>query len=136
MIAKLVASGNDRHEATERLQTALDAFYIAGVRHNIAFLAAIAASDRFRSGALSTDFIAEEFSTGFGAPAELTDADGAILIAAALAETRLHEAEIAGNGAAPGMGSYAPRSLSMLLNGYLCGVSVAVEGNAYRVERD
>jgi len=135
-MAKLVAAGNDRQEATERLQTALDVFYIAGVQHNIAFLAAITASNRFRSGALSTDFIAEEFPTGFSAPAELTDADGAILIAAALAETRLHEAEIAGNGAASGMASHAPRRLSMLLDGWLCSVSIWVEGSAYRVERD
>ena len=96
MIAKLVAAGKDRHEATERLQAALDAYYISGVQHNIAFLAAIAASVRFRRGSLSTDFIAEEFPTGFGPPSELTEADSVILIAAALAETRLHESEIAG----------------------------------------
>src|SRR3954451_14906217 len=98
MIAKLVAGGQDREQATDRLVAALDAFHIAGVQHNIAFLGAITASDRFRSGALSTDFIAEEFPTGFGAPSELTEADEVILIAAALAETRLHESEIAGNG--------------------------------------
>jgi propionyl-CoA carboxylase alpha chain len=136
MIAKVVAAGNDRHEATERLQTALDVFHIAGVRHNIAFLAAIAASDRFHSGALSTDFIADEFPTGFGAPAELTAADSVILIAAALAETRLHESEISGNGAASGMAAHAPRSLSVLLDSHACGVSVAAEGSAYRVERE
>jgi propionyl-CoA carboxylase alpha chain len=135
MIAKLVAAGNDRHEATERLQAALDAFHIAGVQHNIAFLAAITASDRFRRGALSTDFIAEEFPTGFGAPSGLTEADEVILIAAALAETRLHESEIAGNGARPGMAVYPPRLLSVLLDGHPCRVSVAAEGGAYRVER-
>ena len=106
MIAKLVASGADRHAgdrpAARRRSTR---FYIAGVQHNIAFLAAIAASERFRRGALSTDFIAEEFPAGFGPPAELTAADEVILIAAALAETRLHESEIAGNGATPSMTS-------------------------------
>ena len=45
MIAKLVAYGADRDAAIDRLRDALDGFYIAGVRHNIAFLAAIAASD-------------------------------------------------------------------------------------------
>ena len=104
------------------------------MQHNIAFLAAIAASDRFRRGALSTDFIAEEFPDGFGAPAELTAADTVIQIAAALAETRLHEGEIAGNGAAPGTMLAAPRSLSVLLDGNLCRGSVAAEGGAYRVE--
>src|SRR6185369_10969575 len=101
----------------ERMQAALDAFYIAGVQHNIAFLAAITASDRFRRGALSTDFIAEEFPTGFGAPSELTEADRVILIAAALAETRLHESEIAANRATPRMAICPPRHLSVLLDG-------------------
>jgi propionyl-CoA carboxylase alpha chain len=140
LIAKLVAAGQDREQATDRLLAALDAFHIAGVRHNIAFLAAIAASDRFRRGALSTDFIAEEFPTGFGAPAELTASDDVILIAAVLAETRLHESEIAGNGAgsgtAPGMELQAPRLLSILLDSHERRVSVAIEGAAYRVEQD
>jgi len=61
MIAKLIAHGADRDVAIDRLRQALDGFYIAGVRHNIAFLAAIAASERFRAGRLSTDFIAENF---------------------------------------------------------------------------
>src|SRR3954452_20734184 len=64
MIAKLIAYGTDREAAIERLQNALDGFYISGVRHNIAFLAAIAASERFHAGALSTDFIAETFPDG------------------------------------------------------------------------
>src|SRR5712691_10976286 len=41
MIAKLVAYGVDRDQAIARLQGALDGFAIDGVRHNIAFLAAI-----------------------------------------------------------------------------------------------
>jgi propionyl-CoA carboxylase alpha chain len=132
MIAKLVAAGSDRTQAIARLQAALDAFHIAGVQHNIAFLAAIVSSDRFRRGALSTDFIAEEFPNGFGPPPEFTEADAVILIAAALAETRLHESEIAGNGAA----TREPRLLSVLLDGREYRASVAVEGAAYRVERD
>src|SRR5438270_3945627 len=65
MIAKLIAYGGDRGEATARLQRALDGFYVSGVRSNIAFLAAIARSKRFANGALSTDFIAQEFPDGF-----------------------------------------------------------------------
>ncbi len=95
MIAKLIAHGVDRAAAIDRLRQALDGFYIAGVRHNIAFLAAIAASERFRAGRLSTDFIAENFPGGFAPPAEFVAADRVILVAAALAETRLHEGEIA-----------------------------------------
>src|SRR6476659_4601137 len=40
MIAKLIAYGKDRDAAIERLGDALDGFYISGVRHNVAFLAA------------------------------------------------------------------------------------------------
>jgi propionyl-CoA carboxylase alpha chain len=136
MIAKLIAAGGDREQAADRLLAALDAFHIAGVQHNIAFLAAITASERFRRGALSTDFIAEEFPTGFAAPAELTAADSVILIAAALAETRLHQAEIAGNGAGIAAGPCPPRSLGILLEGHDIRVSVVAEGSAYRVERE
>src|SRR3954467_14197945 len=53
MIAKLTAYGDDRETAIDRLGDALDDFYISGVRNNVAFLSAIAASERFRAGALS-----------------------------------------------------------------------------------
>ena len=88
----------------------------------------------FRRGALSTDFIAEEFPAGFGAPAELTAADGVIQIAAALAETRLHEAEVGGDGAARRHDVGCARSLSVLLDDESAGISIAAEGGAYRVE--
>ncbi|MGH7095764.1 MAG: biotin/lipoyl-containing protein, partial [Stellaceae bacterium] len=86
MIAKLAAHGPSRATAIERLCGALDGFYVGGLRHNIAFLAAIAASPRFASGALSTDFIAEEFPGGFAPPAEFVAADRVLLVAAALAD--------------------------------------------------
>src|SRR5205807_6930030 len=79
-IAKLVAYGTDREAAIGRLQDALDGFYISGVRHNVAFLAAIAASERFHAGALSTDFIAEMFPDGFAPPAEPVAADRVLLV--------------------------------------------------------
>jgi propionyl-CoA carboxylase alpha chain len=44
---------------------ALDEFRIEGINHNIAFLTAIMHNARFRSGKLSTAFIAEEFPDGF-----------------------------------------------------------------------
>jgi propionyl-CoA carboxylase alpha chain len=86
MIAKLATHGADRNEATDRMQAALDGFYVGGLRHNIPFLAAIVGKERFRAGRLSTDFIAEEFPGGFAPPAEFTEADEVILLAAALAD--------------------------------------------------
>jgi propionyl-CoA carboxylase alpha chain len=67
MIAKLVAHGPTRAEATARIRAALDGFYIRGPRHNVDFLAALLATPRFAEGRLSTDFIAEEFPDGFAA---------------------------------------------------------------------
>ena len=83
MIAKLVTHGRDRDEATTKMRDALDNYYLRGINHNVAFLAAIMANERFRQGALSTDFIETEFPDGFtGAP--LTAATRDILIASAV----------------------------------------------------
>src|SRR5712672_1876419 len=95
MIAKLIAYGKDRNAAIERLGDALDGFYISGVRQNVAFLGAIAASERFRAGNLSTDFIGEMFPHGFTPPAEPTEADQVLLAAAVLAELRMRASETA-----------------------------------------
>ncbi|MBI1203766.1 MAG: acetyl-CoA carboxylase biotin carboxylase subunit [Rhodopseudomonas sp.] len=65
MIAKLVTHGPTRAEAIEAQGNALDAFVIDGIRHNIPFLSALMAHPRWKSGALSTGFIAEEFPEGF-----------------------------------------------------------------------
>ena len=130
MIAKLIAYGADRNGAIDRLRDALDGFDIAGVRHNIAFLAAIAGSERFREGALSTDFIAENFPGGFTPPEEFVAADRVILVAAALAETRLHEGEIMPAAAAT---PAATRHLTVLLDARPYPLSVRPEGSAYIV---
>jgi propionyl-CoA carboxylase alpha chain len=65
MIAKLVTHADTRAEAIAAQADALDSFSIEGIRHNIAFLAAVMAHPRFQAGTLSTGFIAEEFPDGF-----------------------------------------------------------------------
>ena len=70
MIAKLITWGETREEAADLQIEALDAFRIDGLGHNIDFLSAIMQHPRFRSGELTTGFIAEEYPEGFeGAPA-------------------------------------------------------------------
>jgi len=130
MIAKLIASGDNRDAAIARLLGALDGFYIAGVRHNVAFLAAIAASERFQDGRLSTDFIAENFPDGFAPPAGPVAADRVILLAAVLAEARLNAAD--NNGAA----GDSPRPLTVRLDGRPHPVAIRREGGACLVEID
>jgi len=71
MIAKLVTWGKTRDEAADKQIAALDAFEIEGLGHNIDFVSAIMQHPRFRSGELTTGFIAEEYPEGFhGAPAD------------------------------------------------------------------
>jgi propionyl-CoA carboxylase alpha chain len=73
MIAKLITWGETRDEAADKQIAALDAFEIEGLGHNIDFVSAIMQHPRFRSGELTTGFIAEEYPEGFhGAPADET----------------------------------------------------------------
>ena len=65
MIAKLISWGKTRDEAADKQIAALDAFEIEGLGHNIDFVSAIMQHPRFRSGELTTGFIAEEYPDGF-----------------------------------------------------------------------
>jgi propionyl-CoA carboxylase alpha chain len=69
MIAKLVTHAATREAAIDAQAEALDSFYIDGIQHNIPFLTALMQHPRWRKGALSTGFIAEEFPEGFKARA-------------------------------------------------------------------
>jgi propionyl-CoA carboxylase alpha chain len=84
MIAKLCAWGPDRAAAIEGMREALDAFEVEGIGHNLPFLAAVMDNARFRAGALTTGFIAEEFPDGFRG-AELPPEGLGLVIAAAAA---------------------------------------------------
>ncbi|MDQ1231538.1 acetyl/propionyl/methylcrotonyl-CoA carboxylase subunit alpha [Sphingomonas sp. SORGH_AS_0879] len=89
MIAKLVTWAPTREAAIDAQIAALDAFEIAGPGTNIDFVSALMQHPRFRSGALSTGFIAEEYPDGFqGAPSsdELTRTLAAVAAFAATAE--------------------------------------------------
>jgi 3-methylcrotonyl-CoA carboxylase alpha subunit len=57
MIAKLVVWGEDRLAAVRKLRTALSACQIAGLRHNVDFLRAIAFHPAFEAADLDTAFI-------------------------------------------------------------------------------
>jgi len=69
MIAKLVTHAPSRAAAIEAQSTALDSFYVDGIRHNIPFLSALMNHPRWREARLSTGFIAEEFPRGFSVSA-------------------------------------------------------------------
>jgi propionyl-CoA carboxylase alpha chain len=91
MIAKLVTWGPTREAAIDAQVEALDAFDISGIGHNVDFLSALMQHPRFRSGNITTGFIAEEYPDGFqGAP--LDDTLTADLSAIAAFIGSVHEA--------------------------------------------
>jgi acetyl-CoA carboxylase biotin carboxylase subunit len=59
LLAKLVAYGPDRNQATARLARALDEFIVEGVKTTIPFHQKAVASDLFKSGNFDTDFVAQ-----------------------------------------------------------------------------
>jgi propionyl-CoA carboxylase alpha chain len=100
MIAKLVAHGETRDEAAERVLHALDGFTIEGLNHNIPFLAALMHHPRFLGGVLTTNFIAEEYPEGFaGAPIDADDLAAFIAVAAAMLLEKRSRDSLAGGPA-------------------------------------
>ncbi|NQU56303.1 MAG: ATP-grasp domain-containing protein, partial [Rhodospirillales bacterium] len=95
MIAKLITYGVDRDEAIAHMRHALDGYYIRGVSHNISFLAALMAHPRFQKGALTTNFIAEEYPDGFD-PSDVPHDDPDMLLAVATCVHRAYQERAAG----------------------------------------
>jgi propionyl-CoA carboxylase alpha chain len=95
MIAKLITHGATREEAIDRQIEALDAFQIEGIGHNVDFLSALMQHPRFRSGQLTTGFIAEEYPEGFhGAPASPELLKGLAAFAAGMSYTEAARARL------------------------------------------
>ncbi len=89
MIAKLCTHGPDRAAAIAHMSVALDRFHIEGIRHNIPFLGAIMEHPRWKSGNITTGFIAEEFPDGFSG-VDLSEARQIKLAAVAVFVNKLH----------------------------------------------
>jgi propionyl-CoA carboxylase alpha chain len=100
MICKLVTHGADRAAALDLMRAALDAYVIRGVGHNVAFLRDLAAHPRFEAGALTTQFIGEEYPKGFSGVA-LAPGDALRVAAGAAVMHALREAMFAGLEGAP-----------------------------------
>jgi acetyl-CoA carboxylase biotin carboxylase subunit len=62
MIAKVIASGDSREQARQRLQAALSETRVIGVAHNQALLGEILASGEFRAGGMDTGFLARHLA--------------------------------------------------------------------------
>ncbi len=90
MIAKLCTWAPERGAAIEAMRTALDAFEVEGIGHNLPFLSAVMDHPRFVSGEITTAFIEEEYPDGFSG-VELPDALLRRVAAAAAAMHRVAE---------------------------------------------
>lgn len=92
MIAKLVAHAATRDEAIDRLHLALDHYEIDGIASNRQFLSAVLENAAFKSGDLTTGFIASEFDGDFlaGAPDGFAASD-MVALGAAVAALQIDE---------------------------------------------
>ena len=87
MISKLCAWAPTRAGAVEGMARALEDTHLQGVGHNVPFLAAVMDQERFKSGALSTSYIVDEFPDGFhGVPAGPLQKDVMVACAVAMNE--------------------------------------------------
>jgi len=136
MIAKLIAYGEDRDDAIFNLREALDAYYIRGVSHNIAFLAALTAHPRFMKGQLTTNFIAEEYPDGFHA-GDVPPDDPKILITVAAAVHRAYQARAALiSGQFPGHERKVADDWVVVLHGEEHHVAVVPIDGGYEMKAD
>jgi propionyl-CoA carboxylase alpha chain len=127
MIAKLVTHGETRDAAIREMQDALDAFYVRGINHNMSFLSAVIAKDRFRDGRLTTDFIPEEFPEGFQKAALPAAAREVMIAVAAVVHDRV-ACRAADNPAGP-----AARDWTVRIDGEAHAIRVQPEGAALRL---
>ena len=92
MIAKLVTHAPTRDEAIDRLHLALDHYEIDGITSNRQFLSAVLENSAFKSGNLTTGFIAAEFDGDFVADAPAgTAANDLVALGAAIAALQIEE---------------------------------------------
>ena len=131
MVAKTVAHGADRDGALDRLARALDGFEIAGVAHNLSFLRAAVDHPRFRAGALTTGFVAEEYGGAYDAGAAAGPLAPVLAPVAAMAHRRQSEREARPGG---GRGRAPDEPLSVRISGRDIPVTLAEAGDGYDVE--
>ena len=134
MIAKLIAGGDTRQAAADRLSAALDAFRIRGVSHNIGFLAALIDHPRFREGALSTDFIAEAYPDGFDGGDLTPGALARLTAVAAVAQRRTAERETSISGVLAGHERRVPDRFVVLIGEERCEARVSPAPGGYDIE--
>ena len=136
MIAKLVTHGPTRKDAVAGQAEALDAFTIDGIRHNIPFLAAVMANERWQAGKLSTGFIAEEFPGGFRHAVPKDDAARVLAAVAAAIDHVLGERKRRISGQAAGRAVTRERRRAVRLGEREIVLDIARNGDVLVVRFD
>lgn len=65
LICKLCTHGPDRMTALNRMNLALDSYVIRGVTHNIPLIREVLSQHRFQKANITTNYLQDEFPTGF-----------------------------------------------------------------------
>jgi len=133
MIAKLITCGTTRGEAVNRMQVALNSFYIKGVSHNINFLQALLAHPRFLEGRLSTNLIAEEYPQGFHPADTVRENPDLMIAAAAVIHRRYMERAAKISGQLPGHEKKVPEDWVVQTGGEKHPVRVLPAETGYEV---
>ncbi|MGB8274968.1 MAG: acetyl/propionyl/methylcrotonyl-CoA carboxylase subunit alpha [Alphaproteobacteria bacterium] len=136
MIAKVIAHGATREEATARMRTALDEYYVRGVSHNISFLSALLAHPRFVAGRLTTSFVADEYPGGFH-PADVPHDEPQMPAAlATFVHQRGVERQAMISGQLPGHNRTVPREWTAVIAGTRYSAKVDNETDGYDIHLD
>jgi acetyl-CoA carboxylase biotin carboxylase subunit len=109
LLAKVIAWGADRHEATRRLRRALERSLVVGVETNLDFLVRVLRHPAWVSGELDTHFIATHSATLLRAPIPDDLLSDAVRIATALVVTRQAAARAILPGLTPGWRNHRVR---------------------------
>ena len=147
MIAKLCTWAPDRGAAIAAMRSALDAFEVEGIGHNLPFLSAVMDHPKFVAGDMTTAFIAEEYPDGFEG-AVLDDARLARIAAAAAAMHRVgeirrarvsgrmdnHERKVGAEWVVTLKGAGTDTRLEATIAADRSGADVTVGGETFRVE--
>lgn len=117
MIAKLCTWATTRDAAVKAMSSALDDFEVEGIGHNLPFLSAVMEHPRFREGALTTAFIAEEWPEGFAGVEPSADEAKLLAAAAAFINLRVQKRNVLISGALANHSATVGRDWVVKLNG-------------------
>ena len=117
MIAKLIAHGGDRAQAISLLRRALDEYCIGGIGSNLDFLNCLLGNERFVSGELSNNLIAEQWPSGFSEEAPQGEQRQALLAVVAFLAWQQDLVESSASGQAPGHEIQATKCWHCLVEG-------------------